>query len=145
MANRKQSRKSAKKKRSSMNRTWVLFGCTMAALAAVLIVPSPYNPGQGSIQLVGDDREVEIYGPELPTNIMDTYTPPVIQSAVLPAKDENAGDGRTYVYAAPEQKNYHLGTCKFAYASGMELTLYEAHYLGYTPGKCCGAPAYTGE
>jgi len=128
-----------------MKKTWLLFGCIMVVLAAVLIVPSPYQAAKGGIELVGDDMKAEIYGPELPATIVGSYTPPVIQSAVLPAKDENASDGRTYVYAAPEQKNYHLGTCKFAYASGMELTLYEAHYLGYTPGKCCGAPAYTGE
>ena len=128
-----------------MKKTWLLFGCIMVVLAAVLIVPSPYQAAKGGIELVGDDMKAEIYGPELPATIVGSYTPPVIQSAVLPAKDENAGDGKTYVYAAPEQKNYHLGTCKFAYASGMELTLYEAYYLGYTPGKCCGAPAYAGE
>lgn len=128
-----------------MQKTWLLFAGTMAALAAVLIVPSPYPNAQGGVQLLGEDPEVEVYGPEVPSAIVDGYTAPVIQSVVLPAEDENASDGRVYVYASPEQKNYHLGTCKFAYASGMELTLYEAHYLGYTPGKCCGAPEYVPE
>lgn len=128
-----------------MNKTWILFGCTMAVLAAVLIVPSPYKAPEGGIRLIGEDPEVEIYGPELPETIVGSYTAPVIQSVVLPAEDENAGDGTLYVYATKQQENYHLGTCRFAYASGQELTLYEAHFLGYTPGKCCDAPAYTGE
>lgn len=144
LQNRKQGRKSAKKRRSSMKKTWLLFGFAMAALVAVMVVPSPDMNRQGGITLYGEDPEVEVYGPVLPETIVGGYTQPTIQSVVLPEKDPNADNGIVYVYAAPEQKNYHMGTCKFAYASGQELTLYEAYYLGFTPGKCCDAPAYTG-
>ena len=125
-----------------MKRTLLSFGVLMVALAAVIIAPSPYKAVQGGIVLCGDEKQAEIYGPKLPETIVGGYTQPSIQSVVLPAETEE--DDTLYVYASANQKNYHLGTCKFAYASGSQLTLYEAYYLGYTPGKCCDAPAYTG-
>lgn len=115
----------------------------LALVAAVLLVPSPYPTGKGGVELLGDDPEVEIYGPALPETIVGGYTAPVIESVVLPLEDENAADDTVYVYAAEDQTNYHLASCKFAYASAQKLTLYEAYFLGYTPGKCCGAPEYT--
>lgn len=124
---------------------YAVTGLTFALLAAVLIFPSPYQRVQGGIELYGEDPEVEIYGPELPETIVGGYTAPVIQSVVLPAEDENAVDDTVYVYATKDQKNYHMGTCKFAFASAQRLTLYEAYYLGYTPGKCCDAPSYVAE
>lgn len=145
LQNRKQGRNSAKKKRGSMLKTWLFFSCAMAALVAVIVVPSPYKEQQGGITLYGDDPKAEVYGPELPENIVGGYTVPVIQSVVLPAKDESEQNSILHVYASEEQENYHMGTCKFAHASGQELTLYEAYYLGYTPGKCCDAPPYTGQ
>jgi hypothetical protein len=125
-----------------MKRTLLSFGVIMVALTAVLIAPSPYQDIQGGIVLCGDEKQAEIYGPKLPETIVGGYTQPTIQSVVLPAESEE--DDTLYVYASANQKNYHLGTCRFAYASGSQLSLYEAYYLGYTPGKCCDAPAYTG-
>jgi hypothetical protein len=125
-----------------MKRTLLSFGVIMVALTAVLIAPSPYQDIQGGIVLCGDEKQAEVYGPKLPETIVGGYTQPTIQSVVLPAETEE--DDTLYVYASANQKNYHLGTCRFAYASGSQLTLYEAYYLGYTPGKCCDAPAYTG-
>lgn len=124
---------------------YAVTGLVFAALAAVLIFPSPYPSIQGGIELYGEDPEVEVYGPVIPEAMVGGYTTPVIQSVVLPAVDENAVDDTIYVYAAAEQKNYHMGTCKFAYASAQQLTLYEAYYLGYAPGKCCDAPSYAGQ
>lgn len=143
MQNRKTSRKNAKKRRAGITRTVVSFGVVMAALVAVIVVPSPYAKPMGGVVLYGEDKEVEVFGPKLPETIVGGYTQPVIQSVVLPEKGEEESE-TIYVYASENQKNYHLGTCKFAYASGSELTLYEAHFLGYTPGKCCDAPAYEG-
>lgn len=125
-----------------MKRTLLSFGVLMVALTAVLIAPSPYQDIRGGIVLCGDEKQAEIYGPKLPETIVGGYTQPTIQSVVLPAETEE--DDTLYVYASANQKNYHMGTCRFAYASGSQLTLYEAYYLGYTPGKCCDAPAYTG-
>ena len=125
-----------------MKRTLLFFSISMVALAAVIIAPSPYKDVQGGIVLCGEDKEVEIYGPELPETIIGGYTQPTIQSVVLPEEAEE--DDTIYVYATASQENYHMPTCSFAYASGSQLTLYEAHFLGYTPGRCCDAPAYTG-
>lgn len=124
---------------------YAVTGLTVALLAAVVIVPSPYQRVQGGVELFGEDPEVEVYGPELPETIVGGYTAPIIESVVLPAEDPNAVDDTIYVYATKDQKNYHMSTCKFAYASGQKLTLYEAYYLGYTPGKCCDAPSYVPE
>lgn len=126
-----------------MKRTLLSFGVVMVALVAVLVAPSPYEKPQGGIVLYGDDKEAEVYGPKLPETIVGGYTQPTIQSVVLPEKAEGEDD-TLYVYASSNQKNYHMPTCSFAYASGSQLTLYEAYFLGYTPGKCCDAPAYTG-
>lgn len=118
-------------------------GLALALLVAVLLVPSPYRAVRGGVELYGDDPEVEIYGPTLPESMVSGYTAPVIQSVVLPAEDADAADDTVYVYAAKDQANYHMENCKFAFASAQKLTLYEAYYLGYTPGKCCDAPSYT--
>ena len=112
-------------------------------VAAVMLAPAPGARIEGGLFLYGDEQEAEPYGPELPETIIGGYTAPVIQSVVLPAEDEDEG-GITYVYATASQENYHTGTCRFAYASGQKLTVYEAHFLGYTPGRCCDPPAYAG-
>ncbi|MBP3410894.1 MAG: hypothetical protein J6J78_04145 [Clostridia bacterium] len=125
-----------------MKRTLLSFGVIMVALAAVIIAPSPYEKPEGGIVLYGDDKKAEVYGPKLPETIIGGYTQPTIQSVVLPAESEE--DETIYVYATANQQNYHMPTCQFAYASGSKLTLYEAYFLGYTPGRCCDAPAYTG-
>ena len=39
--------------------------------------------------------------------------------------------------AGSDSECYHLYDCKFAYASSRRLTVYEAHYLGYTPCGLC--------
>lgn len=127
-----------------MRKTWLLFGCAMVLLIAVFAIPSPYMKHGGSVTLTTDDAAGEKYGPELPRNITGGYTEPIVMPVVLPTADPDA-PGKTYVYASAEQKNYHTGDCKFAYASGQQLTLYEAYYLGFSPGKCCKAPAYTGQ
>jgi hypothetical protein len=104
-----------------MKRTLLSFGVIMVALTAVLIAPSPYQDIQGGIVLCGDEKQAEVYGPKLPETIVGGYTQPTIQSVVLPAETEE--DDTLYVYASANQKNYHLGTCRFAYASGSQLIL----------------------
>lgn len=136
-----QGRNGAKKRRGG-KRTLVWLALASAALIGVLVCPSPYNNQRGGVELYGDDPEVEVYGPQLPENIVGGYTEPSIQSVVLP-EDSGDGDSTLYVYASEGQSNYHVYTCRYAYASAKKLTLYEAYYLGYKPGKCCNAPEYT--
>jgi len=122
---------------------YAVSGLACLLVAAVIIAPSPYVKPEGGMYLYGEEANGEPYGPDVPENIVGGYTVPVIQSVVLPPEEDD-GSGITYVYATEKQENYHTGTCQFAYASGQKLTVYEAHFLGYTPGRCCGAPAYTG-
>ena len=121
---------------------YAVSGFACALVAAVMLVPSPHVQIEGGIHLYGADSETEPYGPAIPSTSVGGYTAPMIQSVVLPAEEEEAGI--TYVYATAKQENYHTGTCQFAYASGQQMTLYEAYYMKYTPGRCCDAPAYDG-
>ena len=122
---------------------YAVSGLACLLIAAVIIAPSPYVRPEGGLHLYGEETDSEPYGPDLPETIVGGYTAPVIQSVVLPPSEEDESP-ITYVYATEKQDNYHTGTCQFAYASGQKLTVYEAYYLGYTPGRCCGAPAYNG-
>jgi len=113
-----------------------------AALIAVLAAPSPYTPPQGGIFLVGSEPEVAVYGPELPENLVEGYSQPVGASSIVASSETE--DNTLYVYAADGASCYHLGTCKFAFASAQRLTILEAHFLGYTPCGLCEPPPYTG-
>lgn len=141
---RKQAKgKKGANRRRGARKPFVFLGVAATALVAVLVCPSPQSRYRGGVELYGPDPEAEIYGPAVPEAIVDGYTAPVIQSAVLPERTDGTEEGPLYVYASEDQKNYHMPTCRFAYASAKKLTLYEAYYLGYTPGRCCNAPSYT--
>lgn len=62
------------------------------------------------------------------------------ESAVIYDKEESAGN--VTVYAAEDAECYHLGDCKFAFASSKRLTPYEAYYLHYRPCGRCNPPVY---
>ena len=107
--------------------------------AAVLLLPSADSRVSGGIELVGRERDVEVYGPALPTAMVPGYTASSTDSVFSAAQE----DETEYVYAAKEAQCYHRSTCKFAYASSQKLTPYEAYYLGYKPCGRCNPPAYT--
>lgn len=110
------------------------------ALAAVLIAPSPYEPTVGGITLIGHKPEVAVYGPEAPDNIIEGYSQPINTSNVIVGADEE--DNTLYVYASEGARCYHLGTCKFAFASAQRMTIMEAHFLGYEACGRCDPPTY---
>ena len=107
--------------------------------AAVLLIPSADSRVSGGIELVGRERDVEVYGPALPTAMVTGYPASAPDSDVSAAQEEEPES----VYAAKEAQCYHRSTCKFAYASSQKLTPYEAYYLGYKPCGRCNPPAYT--
>ena len=114
--------------------------CVMMALViAVIALPAPARTS-GGIELVGGHPEVEVYGPELPKNIVSGYTNDTTQSIIVPVEENNIH----YVYAADGAECYHEYECKFAYASSQRLTVYEAYYLGFKPCGRCNPPVYTG-
>lgn len=120
------------------------YAMTVAAVAimaaAVLALPSTDGRVPGGVELVGADPEAEIYGPELPTAMVSGYTSASTASVFASATE----DETLYVYAADDGDCYHLYDCKFAFASSRKLTVYEAHYLGYTPCGLCNPPVYEG-
>lgn len=109
-------------------------------IVAVLVLPPTDARTPGGIELVGVDPEAEIYGPALPTAMVTGYTASSTSSVFA----QDMEDEIVYVYAADDGECYHLYDCKFAYASSRRLTVYEAHYLGYTPCGLCNPPAYEG-
>lgn len=123
---------------------YAVSGMVLAALVAVFFVPSPYSAPMGGLELYGDEPEVEIYGPVVPESYVSGYVPVVKDSGVLPVSDDGES-GELTVYATEDQKCYHLFSCKYAFASGRRLTLYEANLLHLQPCKLCGAPEYTPE
>lgn len=116
------------------------FSFICAALIAVLVAPSPYEPAVGGITLIGNEPKVSVYGPELPTNIIQGYSQPVNTHNVIIAED--VVDDTLYVYAAEGAERYHLWDCKFAFASSQKLTIMEAHFLGYEACGRCNPPTY---
>ena len=110
-----------------------------AVLVAIFVIPTPtadrYTTG---IQMVTDKPEVEVYGPALPTLIVQGYTRENTGSIIV---DQVANDVH-YVYAADGAECYHEYECKFAFASSQRLTVYEAYHLGFKPCGRCNPPVY---
>ena len=124
-----------------------LVKCCMTGVAVavlllgVSLLPSADNRVNGGIELVGSDRAVDVYGPELPTAMVTGYTVNSTGSVLAPIEESEV----EYVYAASGAECYHTYECKFAYASSLKLTVYEAHFLGYKPCGRCNPPVYSPE
>ena len=119
---------------------YCLTGAVVAVLAiAVALLPSAENKVVGGIEMVGTDRDVEVYGPGLPTAMVTGYTISLATDSIFAEEVET---DTHYVYAAKTGSCYHEYECKFAYASSQKLTVYEAHYLGYEPCGRCNPPEY---
>ena len=120
---------------------YCLTGAAVVVLAVgVALMPSPNNRVSGGVELIGREQDVEVYGPSLPTAMVTGYT---VQSTASIFAEEPEDDTH-YVYATKNGRCYHEYECKFAYASSQKLTVYEAHYLGYTPCGRCNPPPYGG-
>ena len=136
----KKVKKAPRKRMSPTAKSVLFFGVTAAFLIAMLLWPSPDGNRKSGIELVGEERDVVVYGPELPQNTVGGFPEtPVDDSGVLPERTASA-DAVTYVYASDGQDCYHKSTCKFAYASGHRFTVYEAQLLGYKPCGRCNPP-----
>ena len=114
---------------------YIVSAVPALALAFVLIWPFGAEPARGGVNLVGNEKIAEVYGPELPENMVDGYSRPA-DGTVIAASDDTE-DAVTYVYATDKQTHYHLGNCRFAYASGRRMTVYEAEFRGLTPCPRC--------
>ena len=136
---RKKNVKAQRKRMSATAKSALFLGITAVVLIGVLLAPSPKDGKNSGIELYGEDREVEVFGPELPKSTVGSYPVPLVESVVLPESTASA-ETVTYVYASDDQDCYHLSTCKFAYASGHRFTVYEAQLLHYKPCGRCNPP-----
>ena len=119
-----------------MSKAALILGVGAALLLGVVLAPSPNAGKKSGVELYGDDPYLEVFGPELPQSTEGSYPVLVVDSVVLPESTASTV-AKTYVYASDDQKCYHLGTCKFAFASGHRFTVQEALMLGYKPcGRC---------
>lgn len=120
----------------------VKYALTAAVAAALVIgvslLPSAENRVSGGVELIGSKRDVEVYGPALPTAMVEGYT---VESSVSVFVDD-AEDTREFVYALKDSDYYHDYDCKYAYASAEKMTTYEAYYLGFKPCGLCNPPTY---
>ena len=112
----------------------------LVLLLIALVLPSGRQATNGGVELVGVEREVEVYGPSLPTAMVTGYTSSLTTGSVFAQTEDNEME---YVYAAKGAECYHTYDCKFAYASSQKLTVYEAHFLGYKPCNRCKPPVYS--
>ena len=128
------------KRKWPMRLKYALSAASMLILAlAVILFPTGSKRVNGGVELIGAQKQADVYGPALPTAMVSSYTVSGSESVLASASDTEEIE---YVYAGKGQKNYHSYNCKFAYASSQKLTPYEAYYLGYTPCKACNPPVY---
>lgn len=120
----------------------VRYGLTGLALVCmglmVAMLPSPDARVNGGVEIIGRRKEATIYGPDLPDSMISGYVAPVEESVFVQEDEEET----VYVYATPGEKNYHLSSCRKVYATAQKMTLYETHYLGYSPCNICNPPVY---
>lgn len=115
----------------------------MALLVAALIIWTPWPSAEvdSGITMVAREPEMEIYGPELPEDVVEGYEPRVGESAL--SEDQATPKPSEYVYENIGSDFYHTYTCRYTYDSARKLTPYEAYYLGYKPCSACNPPIYT--
>lgn len=110
-------------------------------LVYVCLIPGAARPGAGGIEYVTRRPQAEIYGPELPEDMVSGYRAPLSGNVLSDATEQPV----TYVYTNDGDEFYHTSRCKRMYASSSRLTAYEAYYLGLKPCTICNPEVYTPE
>jgi len=114
----------------------------MVAFVGAIAAPAPSNARAGGVEFVSSS--VAVYGPEKPVSMESSYAYVATEPAgsVVSTAVEEYESSTIYVYASEGQECYHEYTCKYAFASGQRLTLYEATFLGYIPCGLCNPLVY---
>ena len=109
------------------------------AIVAIL-VPLTDPPARqiGGVRVVGSAQEVDVLGPEAPSDreIIDVYTPQRAAIIVEPT----ATPQPVIVYCNQGGKYYHNKDCKWVRATTPAVTLEQAIRAGLKPCEECGAP-----
>ena len=115
-------------------------------LAVVLPLTSPPERTPGGVQLVGAQRDVEVFGPELPEALGASYAQlSLISSGEGPLLTQTQSpQTQTYVYSSRSDLYYHLRSCPSAQRTlDQQMTLAVAYYSGYEPCPVCQPETYT--
>ena len=111
----------------------VTTGFVALTVAVVLPLTMPPTRGNGGVRMVGVEKDVAVYGPELPAAMGDGYAGyGVVSGASAPVFSDAPETEVTYVYANDNGQYYHRLDCK-----------YVAYYSHYLPCVECDAPVYT--
>ena len=122
-----------------------LVTACFAALTVAVFLPMTMPPtrGGGGVRMVGAEKNVAVYGPELPASMGDGYAGyGVVSGASAPVFSDAPEAEVTYVYANDNGEFYHLSDCKYVASYSRKYALPVAYYNGYQPCLECGAPTY---
>ena len=104
----------------------------------------PAGTSSGCVRMVSAERDVEVFGPELPEALDANYTGySAVTSSNGPVFSEETTTQTTYVYANDNGKFYHNLDCEYVQWYSKKYALAVAYYNGYTPCEKCMPPEYT--
>ena len=117
------------------------------ALTVAVLLPLTMPPTRGTgggVRMVGVEKDVAVYGPELPAAMGDGYAGyGVVSGASAPVFSDAPEAEVTYVYANDNGQYYHRLDCKYVAFYSRKYELPVAYYNGYLPCVECDAPVYT--
>ena len=123
-----------------------LVTACFAALTVAVLLPmtTPPTRGGGGVRMVGVEKDVSVYGPELPASLDAEYAAGygVVSGASAPVFSDAEEAEVTYVYANDSGEFYHLNGCKYVAYYSRRYALPVAYYNGYLPCQECCAPTY---
>lgn len=112
-------------------------------LTGFILLPYTNPPSQsGGVQLVGAEKNVEVFGPELPVALDANYINYDVSTNLSPALSDVEIQTESYVYTNDTGKYYHKLNCSYVAWYSSKLTAAVAHYSGYLPCRDCGVEAY---
>ena len=121
----------------------VTTGFVALTVAVLLPLTSPPTRGNGGVRMVGAEKNVAIYGPDLPASMETGYTVyGIVSGASAPVLSDIPEVEETYVYANDNGTYYHRADCKYVASYTRKYTLPVAYYNGYLPCAECDAPVY---
>lgn len=119
--------------------------CILAAVTFILLPITSPPTVSGGVKMVGAEKDVRIFGPELPEAMDENFVGygSVTSSQGPLFAEDDAGSSVVYVYANENGEYYHKLNCKYVawYSKKMELPV--AYYSGYSPCEECGAPTFS--
>ena len=121
----------------------VTTGFVALTVAVLLPLTMPPTRGTGGVHMVGVEKNVAVYGPELPAAMDGGYAGyGVVSGASAPVFSDAPETEVTYVYANDNGQYYHRLDCKYVAYYSRKYELPVAYYNGYLPCQECGAPTY---